>query len=245
MIALKDALTLAEKLARIGPWTAPELPEDIPHGDMPGDKVCIDEDHIRKAALLFPKLVEALKELEGEKAVVSVFGGSGVGKSEIASLLGWYLRSAGIGSYVISGDNYPHRIPMYNDAERLRVFRVGGLRGLLAAGLYDPDKQRVLDALWPEGLDAGPAGSGPLFPPHPEGAGRDVAEGPGRGRLLRCGNPLAGDLSGGGAQSPQRLSGHAAGAGLRRTERHPGRLPPGGGYRMAQAHGKDGGGALV
>ena len=151
---MKDALTLAEKLAQIGPWTAPDLPEDIPHGDMPGDKVCIDEDHVRKAALLFPKLVEALKELEGGKAVVSVFGGSGVGKSEIASLLGWYLRSAGIGSYVISGDNYPHRIPMYNDAERLRVFRVGGLRGLLASGLYSPRIQKALDVMWPRGQDA-------------------------------------------------------------------------------------------
>ena len=151
---MKEARTLAEKLADIGPWTAPALPEDIPHGDMPGDKICIGEDHIRKASLLFPKLAEALKELEGGKAVVSVFGGSGVGKSEIASLLGWYLRCAGIGSYVISGDNYPRRIPMYNDAERLSIFRAWGLKGLLEAGLYSSDLQKALDLMWPRGLDA-------------------------------------------------------------------------------------------
>ena len=151
---MKDARTLAEKLADIDPWSPPALPEDLPHGDMPGDKIMVGEDHIHKAQLLFPKLLEAMKELEGAKAVVSVFGGSGVGKSEIASLLGWYLRSAGIGSYVISGDNYPRRIPMYNDAERLSIFRAWGLKGLLEAGLYSPDLQKALDIMWPQGLDA-------------------------------------------------------------------------------------------
>ena len=149
-------MSLRESLAKQGPWTAPPLPESIPHGDMPGDKIVIGEDHVRKAQLLFPKLLEALKGLDSEKAVVSVFGGSGVGKSEIASLLGWYLKSIGVGSYVISGDNYPRRIPMYNDAERLSIFRVGGLRGLLAAGQYSREVQVSLDALWPEGLDAEP-----------------------------------------------------------------------------------------
>ena len=127
-------MSLRESLAKQGPWTAPPLPESIPHGDMPGDKIVIGEDHVRKAQLLFPKLLEALKGLDSEKAVVSVFGGSGVGKSEIAALLGWYFREAGVGSYVLSGDNYPRRIPVYNDAERLRIFRSEGLKGLLRAG---------------------------------------------------------------------------------------------------------------
>ena len=151
---MKDTLTLGERLAGAGPWTPPLLPEELPHGDMPGDKIVVGEDHIRKAQLLFPRLLEALRELPGERAVISVFGGSGVGKSEIASLLGWYLRCAGVGSYVISGDNYPRRIPMYNDAERLSIFRAGGLRGLLAAGIYSPELQKALDILWSKGLDA-------------------------------------------------------------------------------------------
>ena len=151
-----DKRSIRALLAGLGPWTPPALPEEIPHGDMPGDKIVIGEDHIRKAQLLFPKLLEALKGLDSEKAVVSVFGGSGVGKSEIASLLGWYLRSVGVGRYVISGDNYPRRIPLYNDAERLSIFRVGGLKGLLAAGQYSREVQASLDSLWPESLDAAP-----------------------------------------------------------------------------------------
>ena len=149
-------LPLSARLPSVEGWTPPPLPETVPGGDMPGDKICIGEEHVRKASLLFPRLIEALGDCAGEKAVVSVFGGSGVGKSEIASLLGWYLRQAGLGSYVLSGDNYPRRIPLYNDAERLRVFRVGGLQSLLQAGLYSEDVQARLDALWPEGLDAAP-----------------------------------------------------------------------------------------
>ena len=68
-------------------WSAPDLPDAIPHGDMPGDKVVIGEDHINKANKIFPLLIKELEKLDSDKAVVSVFGGSGVGKSEIASLL--------------------------------------------------------------------------------------------------------------------------------------------------------------
>ena len=121
-------------------WQAPALPESIPQGDMPGDKICITEEHRRKAETLFPKLKQLLWETLShhphQRAVVAVCGGSGVGKSEIASLLSYYLNQLGVGSYTLSGDNYPHRIPRDNDAERLRVFREGGLRGLIAAGVY-------------------------------------------------------------------------------------------------------------
>lgn len=153
-------MTWADRLAAgpdaLGAWTPPPLPEPMPGGDMPGDRLKIGGEHIRKANLLFPLLCRALRDLGREKAVISVFGGSGVGKSEIASLLGWYFRSAGIGSYVLSGDNYPRRIPQYNDAERLRIFRAEGLKGLLRAGTYGPEVQAQLDALWPDGRDADP-----------------------------------------------------------------------------------------
>ena len=108
-------------------WTAPVLPEKIPCGDMPGDKIQIGEEHIRKAQTIFPVLKEIIDSRGGARTVVSVCGGSGVGKSEIASLLAFYLRSAGLGAYVLSGDNYPRRIPRANDEERLRVYRQGGL----------------------------------------------------------------------------------------------------------------------
>ena len=132
-------------------------PQDIPHGDMPGDKICIGPDHVQKANTLFPQLLKALAQTGKDRAVVSVYGGSGVGKSEIASLLAWRLGEVGIGSYVISGDNYPRRIPLYNDAERARVFRVAGLKGLVAEGVYSDAVRETLSQLWQAETDPDPA----------------------------------------------------------------------------------------
>ena len=148
---------LQQKLAAIAAWTPPEVPAAIPHGDMPGDKICIGEEHVRKAAVIFPTLIEQLKKTGSGKAVVAVFGGSGVGKSEIASVLAWFLSKAGIGSYVMSGDNYPRRIPMYNDAERFSIFRAAGLRALVDSGWYSDTVHAALAALWETGADADPA----------------------------------------------------------------------------------------
>lgn len=139
-------------------WQPPEIPENIPHGDMPGDKVEIGQGHIDKANLIFPLLVPmaaAAAEKTG-KAVVCVCGGSGVGKSETASLLSHYFRSAGVGSYTLSGDNYPRRIPMYNDAERVRVFRTAGLEGMLEQKVYSAEAGRTLQELWEKEEDADP-----------------------------------------------------------------------------------------
>ena len=148
---------LKEKLASLQNWQAPAVPEVIPQGDMPGDKVQIGQGHIDKATTIFPLMLKEMDRLDSDKIVVSVFGGSGVGKSETASLLAWYLNCAGIGAYVMSGDNYPRRIPMYNDAERNRVFRTAGLKGLLADGAYSDDVQAQLNILWEQELDAEPA----------------------------------------------------------------------------------------
>ena len=142
-------------------WIAPAIPADIPHGDMPGDQVRIGDDHIKKANLIFPRLCDLLSDACAAnpfgKTVITVCGGSGVGKSEIASLLAFYLRQAGIGAYTLSGDNYPRRIPMYNDAERLRIFRTAGLRGLLDAGLYSSERSAALNKLWAADADTDPA----------------------------------------------------------------------------------------
>jgi alpha-galactosidase len=141
-------------------WSAPALPAEIPHGDMPGDKVSINEGHVAKANLIFPRLLALLPDLlaqnPAQRAVISVCGGSGVGKSETASLLSYYLNQLGVGGYTLSGDNYPHRIPLFNDAERLRVFRVAGLRGLLAAGEYDAARAEALAKLLQDGKEADP-----------------------------------------------------------------------------------------
>jgi len=142
-------------------WTPPAIPNEIPHGDMPGDKVSINEGHVAKANVIFPRLLALLPDVLAQnpahKAVISVCGGSGVGKSETASLLSFYLNQFGIGAYTLSGDNYPHRIPLFNDAERLRVFRVSALRGLIKAGEYDAARADSLAKLMQEGREADPA----------------------------------------------------------------------------------------
>ena len=97
-------------LSGLSDWTAPEVDNaTMMHGDMPGDKIEIGDSHKQKAAAVFPVLVEKLKAVmenhPHQRAVVCVCGGSGVGKSEIASLLGEHLQQAGVGSYVLSGDN--------------------------------------------------------------------------------------------------------------------------------------------
>ncbi len=153
---------VAGKMREHLPW----IPEDIhdlnsiPVGDMPGDKVNISSKHTDKAKIIFPGLAGLLIPiLEGnpfQRAVVAVCGGSGVGKSEIASLLSYYLNNMHVGSYTLSGDNYPHRIPKYNDAERLRVFRKSGIDGLIFSGQYQEGIHAALKELQENGNDSNP-----------------------------------------------------------------------------------------
>ncbi|MBP2629020.1 MAG: hypothetical protein H6Q68_3731 [Firmicutes bacterium] len=153
-------LNLCEILGRIQVWAAPVIEGDIPHGDMPGDKVQIEDTHITKANQIFPVLIEQLsskiKETKVKKVVVTVCGGSGVGKSEIASVLSFYLNSIGIGAYTLSGDNYPHRIPRYNDAERLRIFRESGIKGMVKNGEFSAERFAVLHNFQIKEEDANP-----------------------------------------------------------------------------------------
>lgn len=139
-------------------WEVPVVTENIPHGDMPGDKVQIEDTHIAKANVIFPELLKQIKaKLEGSeqsKIVIAVCGGSGVGKSETASLISYYFNQMGIGSYTLSGDNYPHRIPQYNDAERLRVFRKSAIEGMLAAGTYTKERFEIIHELQKANDDA-------------------------------------------------------------------------------------------
>ncbi len=141
-------------------WVPPVVPEHIPQGDMPGDKIEIGPEHIAKANKLFPSLLEQLeKVLEQspcERAVLTVCGGSGVGKSETASLLTYYFNQMGIGSYTMSGDNYPNRIPKYNDAERLRIYRKSGMKGLVQSGEYTEERFALLQEWQRQEQDANP-----------------------------------------------------------------------------------------
>ncbi len=112
-------------------------------GDMPGDKVEINQGHVSKSKLIC-EMIEPL--LTGKKQVISVHGGSGVGKSETASVLGHILNANGIGTYILSGDNYPRRIPVNNDAERIRVFREHALKGLVQSKEYTKEaRDQIFD----------------------------------------------------------------------------------------------------
>jgi hypothetical protein len=150
----------SEKIRQKLPWIPEEIldTDNIPTGDMPGDKVRIGPRHIRKAQIIFPKLLEllipVLEENPYQRAVVVVCGGSGVGKSEIASVISYYLNRMGLGSYTLSGDNYPHRIPKYNDAERLRIFRKNGIDGLISNGQYTEGIHTILKEIQESGNDS-------------------------------------------------------------------------------------------
>lgn len=132
----------------------------VPTGDMPGDSVHVTPVHRDKARAVFPEMWELLEPILAStpqhRAVVSIHGGSGVGKSEIGSLLAHGLKANGIGTYVLSGDNYPRRIPSANDAERLRVYRAAGNAALAGAGIYEDAVRAALEALCEADLDADP-----------------------------------------------------------------------------------------
>lgn len=152
--------SITGKIRQKLPWMPEDVPDikSIPVGDMPGDKVNIGPQHIQKSHVLFPELLEllipVLDENPYQRAVVVVCGGSGVGKSEIASLLSYYLSRLGVGSYTLSGDNYPHRIPKHNDAERLRVFRKSGVDGLISNGQYKEGRHAILKEIQENGNDS-------------------------------------------------------------------------------------------
>jgi hypothetical protein len=149
--------------AKLANWTPPQIADlsQIPTGDMPGDKVVIGEKHVAKANVVFRALAPLVQPvLDGAspgKVVVSVHGGSGVGKSEVGSLLAYYFNALGIGSYVMSGDNYPHRIPKDNDHERVLVFREHALKGLVASGQFTHARNAALQQLQATNQDANAA----------------------------------------------------------------------------------------
>lgn len=153
---------ILDELLQMTSWTPISIQDvdEIPKGDMPGDVIRIEPGHIKKAQLIFPKMIElvipVIKENPFKRAVISICGGSGVGKSETASLLSYYLNQTGLGTYTLSGDNYCNRIPKYNDAERLRIYRYNGIIGLIINGQYSAEVRGKLKELQEEGKDADP-----------------------------------------------------------------------------------------
>lgn len=150
--------TICQRLKDEGVDALPAIPEQLAGGDMPGDKILIEPWHVKLAKTILPKLLDCILETvrrQGTpRVVVSICGGSGVGKSEVASLLSFYLNTLTVGSYTLSGDNYPHRFPRLNDAERLRIFRETGLKGLLVSGEATDGRLQQLRQYMHSGQDA-------------------------------------------------------------------------------------------
>lgn len=129
-----DRLKFEEE--RLGAMKQVELPQT----DMPGNVVKIEEGILKNTKRLLPEVIRKIKPLISrqpyQRVVLSVCGGSGAGKTSVAYLLSWYFNQTGVGSYVLSGDNYPRRIPKYNDGERLWIFRENGIRQMIEDGVY-------------------------------------------------------------------------------------------------------------
>lgn len=153
-----DLMLILEKAMQA--WRPPEVPADIPQGDTPGDKIWIGPQQQEKAAKIFPEILpilyEVLEKSPEKRAIITVCGGSGVGKTGISSLLTYFFNQLGIGCYTLSGDNYPRRIPSLNDAERMRIYRLAGIRGMLEQNVYTSDTARELKVLQETETDSEP-----------------------------------------------------------------------------------------
>lgn len=116
-----------------------------------GNMLWIAEQIFRQTIQVLP---ETLYRGAYPRFVLSVCGGSGVGKTSITALLSYIFNKAGLSCCTISGDNYPRRIPEYNDAERLHIYREGGLRHMVQNGVYSPEAFAVIQRWQKDGTDA-------------------------------------------------------------------------------------------
>ncbi len=76
------------------------------------------------------KLLPEVLERNQGRAILSLYGGSGAGKTWISKELAEYLEAEGFQVFILSGDHYPYRVPKQNDEERRRVYECGGRKGL-------------------------------------------------------------------------------------------------------------------
>ncbi len=111
---------------------------------------------IEKTLKIYNTLTSKIKEIGKPKVVVSIYGGSGVGKTTVTNLLSYVFHQEGIKNFVLSGDDYPRRIPLINDNERMRIYREHGLKGLVSSKEYTEERMQTLKDLLGQDLDFDP-----------------------------------------------------------------------------------------
>ncbi len=84
---------------------------------MKGDRIVIEEHHLKVAAGIVPLLLGRVRNKTG-RYVISVAGESGSGKSETARALADAFREQGIGAAILGQDDYFILSPRPNDARR-------------------------------------------------------------------------------------------------------------------------------
>ncbi len=127
-----------------------DFKSELNKGDNLSDNIILCEGQYENAKLIFNEIKD---HLDKTKLIISLSGGSGSGKSGISAILSDFLDENYIGNYVMSGDNYPIRIPSINDQERLMQGRIGGIKNLANNDLATEINNKVLTQLQLEGVD--------------------------------------------------------------------------------------------
>lgn len=93
---------------------------------MRGDKLIIQEEHIRAAEDIMKLILPRILRMQS-RFIISIAGESGTGKSEIAEVLSELLSKEGIRSIIIQQDDYFVYPPRTNDTMRRKDIRHVGL----------------------------------------------------------------------------------------------------------------------
>jgi len=110
---------------------------------MKGDKLVIEEGHIKAASQIAEVLLPQIKESRG-RFVITIAGESGSGKTEIASALSDILSKKGIKSAILQQDDYFVYPPKTNAEMRRKDINHVGLTEV-RLGLLDQNLKDVSD----------------------------------------------------------------------------------------------------
>lgn len=103
------------------------MPIAFPKAEYESYQIALTEVELAKNLY---KVIKKNIGTQDKRTVISIFGGSGCGKTTFSNIISEYFLNDGIGCYVLAGDNYPRRIPKRNDEERMKIYQEHGIDGL-------------------------------------------------------------------------------------------------------------------